>query len=161
MLLVGLVLDPYPPLARPGDKDWNDVKNPNRLQESLRGKWLLQSRTVNGKQLEEPDGVYLLVTDDGRMKTYSPVESSEGPGPSLVENVFYRVDARRDPATIDTTGRTDWTEVCEGICRLEKDSLTVCFAAKNKLRPTMFSTGVGVGMGSVLMVYKREVKDRN
>ena len=150
----------YPPLARPEGQDANDNKNSRRLVGSLRGKWLQQSRTLNGERLEDPGGVYLLVTDDGMMQTYSPVESSEGPGPTLVENVHYRLDAAKDPVAIDTAGRTDWTDLSRGICRLENDSLTLCFAAKDQPRPTIFSTGAGAGKGVVLIVYKRVVKDR-
>ncbi len=136
-------------------------KEPKLLQESLRGKWLQVSSTLNGKQLEDPPGCYLLVTDDGMMQTYSPLESSDGLGPTLVRNVHYRLGDTSDPPTIDETGRTDWTEVCEGICRLEKDSLTLCYAAKNKPRPTIFSTGPGAGTGELLIVYKRVTTKTN
>ena len=137
-----------------GGKEDNPV-SAKRLQESLRGKWQQESRMVNSKRHDDPDGVFLLVTDDGMMQTYSPVKSSEGPGPTLVQNVHYRIDATRDPVTVDTAGRTDWTDASEGILRLEKDSLALCFAAKNKPRPTTFSTGADAGMGEVLIVYKR------
>ena len=94
------------------------------------------------------------------MQTYSPVESSEGPGPTLVEGVRYRLDVAKDPVAIDTAGRTDWADVSHGICRLENDSLTLCFAAKNQPRPTKFSRGTVHGTGEVLIVYKRVVGGR-
>lgn len=155
-----LILGSCPPPARPDGQDAIDKTNLRLSRESLRGKWLQQSRTANGKRLDDPAGVYLLVTDDGRMRTYSPVESSEGPGPTLVRHVRFRLDATRDPVAIDTAGRADWADVSHGICRLESDTLTLCFAAKNKPRPTRFSTGAGTGTGAVLIVYKRAASDR-
>lgn len=155
LLLVGLVLCSYPIFAQPKGKVHQNAKLAKRVPENLRGKWLLESRTVNGQRLTEPAGCYLLFTDDGLMQSYSPGPSSDGPGPTLVGNVYYRIDATKTPATIDTTGRTDWTGVSQGIVRLEKDSLTLCLAANGNSRPTTFSSGAAAGMGEVLLVYKR------
>ncbi|MGL4462821.1 MAG: TIGR03067 domain-containing protein [Planctomycetia bacterium] len=155
-LLFGcVVLCTYLPLARAQGKGGSDDKNPRLSVESFRGKWVQQSRTVNSKRLDDPAGVYLVVTDDGRMQSYSPVASSDGRGPTLVQHERFRLDLAKDPVTIDTAGKTDWTDVSRGICRLEDDSLTLCFAARNKPRPTEYSTGAGAGMGVVLVVYKR------
>ena len=146
LIPAAVVLCFYPPGANAEDKDAN----------LLQGKWMQQSREVDGRQLDDPAGVYLLVTDDGMMQTWSPVGSTEGPGPTCVRNVYYRLDATKDPVTIDTTGKPDWSDVSKGICRLENDSLIVCFAPKNKPRPTKFSTGAGTGQ--VLIVYKRDAE---
>ncbi len=160
-LLFGcVVLGSDPPQSRSQGRGGNDNKNPSPSAESLRGKWVQQSRTVNGERMEDPAGVYLLVTDDGWMKTYSPGGSSEGPGPTLVHHVRYRLDAAKDPVAIDRAGKADWTDVSYGICRMENDSLTLCFTTRGKPRPTKFSTGQGAGMGEVLIVYKRVLSER-
>lgn len=52
---------------------------------------------MNCKRLEDSAGVSRQITDDGMMQSYSPVQSSERPGPTLVQNVHYRIDATRDP----------------------------------------------------------------
>jgi uncharacterized protein (TIGR03067 family) len=154
-MTLGCVALCYLPQAWPEGRDRTDKKAPRPLAESLRGKWIQQSRSVNGKRMEDPEGVYLLVSDDGMLRSYSPVGSSEGPGPTLVERVRYRLDATKEPVGIDTAGRTDWSNVLLGICRLEDDSLTLCFAAKNHPRPNRFSTGEAAGMGEVMIVYRR------
>lgn len=158
-LRVNDFVEPAP--ARPVGKDGNEREVSKRLQGRLLGKWLQQSRTVDGKQLKDPDGCFLMVTNDGMMKSYTPVGSSEGQGPSLVQNVQYRLNEAENPVTIDEAGRRDWSDVLQGIILLEDDTLTLCYAAKNKPRPTMFSTGAEAGMGHLMIVYKRVVKDRN
>jgi uncharacterized protein (TIGR03067 family) len=157
-MLMGLVclgLVAFLTLARPRVNAGNDASKPEPLEATFCGKWLLQSRTVNGKRQEDPPGVYLQVPPEGMLQTYSPVGSSDGPGPTLVQNVFYRLDPQFDPVAIDTAGRSDWSDVRRGICQISAGSLTLCFAAQNEPRPTLFSTGAEAGMGEVIFVYRR------
>lgn len=132
------------------------------FRKRLEGTWIQLRREVKGQQRNGADGITLVVAPDGMMKTYTPVQSSERPGPTLARNVYFRIDETHDPVVIDETGREDWSLITEGlgICRLENDEFTVCFAAKNQPRPTVFSTDSQQGGGDILIVYRKAAPDR-
>lgn len=157
VLMLGSIL-----LCSDFPKTWSqDIDKPEtKTYDSLRGKWLLQSREVDGKRLRDPDGVFKVFTDDRMMKSYAPGGSIDGPGPTLVGNVHYRIYMNTEPGTIDAWGKKDMTDVTVGIFRVENDTLTICWAAKTKPRPTKFSTGTGDGDGQLLSSYKRMVDGR-
>jgi len=122
----------------------------------LKGEWDLQTRVVMGKRMDDQPGLRLVVSD----RYLSIIRAREWRPAEAVSAEYYRVDPTTDPPRLDTTGRADWTEVHEGICRLEGDILTVCFAEPGKPRPTAFVTGEGAGRGQVLMTFKRRGKGR-
>ncbi len=164
MFVLGIaVLSVCVPVAHSVDTGKKEATNTaTSFNEKLRGKWVKQSREVDGKVLDDVDGGYLVVTEDCMMKSYVPGGSFFGFGSTLVRNVYFRIDETNDPVAIDQTGRSNWTEVTEGvgICRLEDDVLTLCVAAKNQPRPTAFSTDPLAGGGHVIIVYKRAVVGR-
>lgn len=136
-------------------------KEETKVNESLQGKWFLQYRELDGERSYYPDGVFKLFTDDRMMQIYSPVASTDNPGPGLVVNRYYQIDLKKDPATVDVWRNEDGTDAPrKGILRLKNDTLTVCWAVKNKPRPTKFATGTGDGEGKLLETYKRSVDGR-
>ena len=121
----------------------------------ISGKWYQRSRTVNGKVMEDPSDVFLLVTDDGRMEHHVPNGSTWLSGSTIVSNEFFRLVWNDQVAAIDQTGYSNWSEVTKGICRVEGDRLTLCYAPKNQPRPTVFATDDTDGAGNVMFVFAR------
>jgi uncharacterized protein (TIGR03067 family) len=133
-------------------------RNKTTLVVALKGEWSLQQRVVRGQPMDDQPGLHLRVSD--REMSLVRVDGWWWKSTTPVSNQFYRLNSAKEPARIDTAGRTDWSDVSEGICRVEEDILSLCFAGKNQARPTKFSSGTETGMGEVLMIFKRVGKSR-
>ena len=121
----------------------------------ISGKWFQRSRTVNGQLMPDPPDLYLVVTNDGRMEHHVPNGNTWLSGSTIVSNESFRLEWNDQLATVDTSGYSNWSEVTKGICRVEGDRLTICYASKNQPRPTVFATGDTDGAGSVMFVFAR------
>jgi hypothetical protein len=89
------------------------------------------------------------------MEHHAPNGSTWLSGSTIVSNQYFRLEQNDEYLTIDKSGRPDWSELTMGLCRLDGDMLTLCFAPKGQPRPTALDTGDVEGAGSVLMMFKR------
>lgn len=133
----------------------SDVTGTVVTQPILTGEWVQQSRIVNGKLMQDPTGVYLVVTADGRMEHHVPNEGLFQPRSTIVGNQYFRMQPSGEFLAIDKSGRPDWSDLTMGLSYLDGDNLTLCFAPKGQPRPKVLATGDVEGAGSVLMVFKR------
>ena len=151
LVLASVVLCSLPPRVRSQDSGKTQIAAYKILQD----KWLLQSREVDGSRGDFPDGVYKLFTKDRMMQTFTPVESTEARGPTLIGNRRFRIGVGKEFPTIDAWGKADMTDITKGIFRLDNDTLTLCWSAKSQPRPTKFTTGAAAGGGKLLETYRR------
>ncbi len=121
----------------------------------VRGKWLLESRTILGVPQQVEKGVFLLVTNEGQMEDHVPNGRFEEAGTTIVGRVDYRINPTSDPAQIDATGMANWTAIRRGMLKLEGETLTLCWSKVGEARPTRFETGEEPGDGRVLLTYRK------
>jgi uncharacterized protein (TIGR03067 family) len=131
-------------LGAPAAKD-----PPKKDPATIVGEWVGEKALAGGKDLPAPaGGVVFEFTKDGKAVI------REGPKPP--EPADYKADPSKDPAEIDLTpGAAAKTGTLLGIYRVEKDTLTVCFAVAGA-RPTKFESPDG--SATLLMTFKRAKK---
>jgi uncharacterized protein (TIGR03067 family) len=122
----------------------NAVASQEKGDPALDGKWHVVSLTERGKEVKD-EAVHLMTLEfKGNRLTMSMLDKSK--------DSAVRLDPGKTPREIDLeeAGRP---RKLLGIYKVEKDTLTLCFDDKEKVRPTKFeSTAEG---GQVLLVLKR------
>jgi uncharacterized protein (TIGR03067 family) len=128
------------------------LKLPPKSEPNIVGVWAIESMTMGGKQppVAAADVRYEF-TADGKWVTHL------GPGGKGAAKALpareYKVDAKKNPSTIDiTAGRGPATGMA-GIYKLDGDTLTMCLSMTGGDRPTAFESPDGSRV--VLMVLKR------
>jgi uncharacterized protein (TIGR03067 family) len=137
-----------------------DKGGETHLHEEIKGEGIQQTRMVLGQKMDDQAEVRLVVSDrELKLSQVFPLSKRV----VTISREYYRLNLKKNPAQIDTTGATDWTEMDKGICKIEEERLTLCLAAKGAARPTKFATGEEPGIGKVLFVFKRvrRVEDKD
>jgi uncharacterized protein (TIGR03067 family) len=114
----------------------------------LDGKWEAVSVTVDGKA-QEPEELkdrFLVIKGDKAMFLYKDKERG---------TATLKIDPGKSPAHIDFTYEDGAAKgaTLKGICKIEGDTMTVCYGGFNKDRPTEFASKPG--SGNILIVQKR------
>ena len=121
-----------------------DDANDNALK-ALQGEWKAQSITAYGKAVPDEQVAKTIMTFKNKELTQSVM-------PDKIATIV--LDVAHKPAWIDVTNAKKQT-IC-GIYELKDDTLTICLAPPEKMRPSKFeSTKEGE---TALLVLKREKK---
>src|SRR5690348_4958807 len=117
--------------------------------ENLAGKWSCVSATNDGKPIanDTVQKLRLSLTSDGGYKTEL--------GSQVLFDSTYKLDANKTPKQIDIVGTEGQLrgKVAQGICRLDGDSLTICYTMPGGARPTAFESESG--SGATVATWKR------
>ena len=115
LLLIGYKLDPR----------GSDV--PSSLHPVTGRKWMQVGRTVDGKPMDDSDGVYMVVTEDGMMQFHVPDEETAFSGTTIVGEHFCRFSWLDPVAEFEISNHEDWSRMTRGIARLDKNKLMLCY----------------------------------
>ena len=119
-------------------------KDPPKKAPSILGEWSLVSN--NGERWDPSDPLIETFGTDGKLVSRRRIDGREDQ-----ETCDYSVDVKSDPARLDylygPKGRRT-----EAIFKIEGDTLTICYAARNGPRPKEF---VRDGTKTFLVVYER------
>ncbi len=127
-----------------------DAPDPSKQDlERMQGDWAAESMTISGQKLEDADAQALFRTVKGNAYTVFRFRKVSGKG-------TMKIDATKNPKTIDSTPDGGKVPMVAGIYTLEGDTLTVCNSQPGKPRPTKFVSDAE--SGTTLTVWKREKK---
>src|SRR5262249_26207484 len=117
---------------------------------AMQGDWAAEKMVRDGMALPDDDVQALFRTVKGNAYTVFRFRKKLGSG-------TFKLDASKSPRQIDITpdGVPKGT-VFQGIYKLEKDTLTICFAGPKGKRPTAFASKEDSGV--TLTVWKKEKK---
>jgi uncharacterized protein (TIGR03067 family) len=115
--------------------------------QELDGIWTCESATINGKQLDEATAKSLKLTLNGEQyKTER--------GDQVLFDSTYSVDPTANPKRIDMVGIGELQgKIGQGIYKLEKDRLTMCYSMPGNDRPKQFASKEG--LQTQLLVWRR------
>jgi uncharacterized protein (TIGR03067 family) len=137
-------------MSAPALKDRSPAPVPNVV-----GIWEIESVTVGGR---------LLPPFTRGPRSYEFTTGGEWnirQGDCLIPGAQrgYRVDASAHPATIDllVNGPVQVGTIYQGICKVERDVLTICYALDKADRPTRFESPAGSEVR--LVIFRRLKKD--
>jgi uncharacterized protein (TIGR03067 family) len=119
-----------------------------KAMKEAEGTWKIDSRVQDGKKVPDED-----LKDLGLVLKGNTWTVSRG-GEVLAEGTYKIVAAEKKMQKIDAAvkGKTDEKPI-KGIFKVDGDTLTVCFAGRDKDRPTAFESRPE--SGAQLTVYKR------
>ena len=129
-----------------GDSDADD--NAKNL-EQMQGDWAVVSVVRDGVKEEDDNAQSLFRTVKGNQYTVFLFDKAVGNGTS-------KIDATKKPKTIDSFPANLAGKALLGIYQIEGNTITTCYAAAGKERPTEF--GSKKGSEHTLMVWEREKK---
>lgn len=89
------------------------------------------------------------------MEHHSPKGSAKNADTIVYRRMFYRYRGVGKVSQIDMTGKSDWSDVEQGITTINDGMLYICHNKKGQSRPDNFATGKGDGNGFIFTVYKR------
>jgi uncharacterized protein (TIGR03067 family) len=115
----------------------------------LQGDWAAESMVRDGQEYPAEDAQALFRTIKG--DTYTVFRFSKPIGKGTM-----KLDATKNPKTIDFTPEGGKTPPLAGIYALDSDKLTLCIALPGKPRPAKFASEADSGM--TLSVWMREKK---
>jgi uncharacterized protein (TIGR03067 family) len=117
--------------------------------ERMQGDWAAVSMVRDGQASDEDDARALFRTVKG--DTYTVFRFSKAIGKGTM-----KLDATKNPKTIDLTPDGGKVPPVAGIYTLEGDTLTLCYGLPGKPRPTKFASEPDSGVS--LAVWQREKK---
>jgi uncharacterized protein (TIGR03067 family) len=125
--------------------------DPNKKdQDALQGDWACDRFVVAGMPLDDDNAQSMFRTHKGDSYTLYLFRKKLAGG-------TFKLDATKTPKQIDLIPEGKGKAgVVRGIYKLEKDSLTVCYGAPGKDRPTAFESKMETG--HTLTVWTREKK---
>jgi uncharacterized protein (TIGR03067 family) len=123
----------------PGKKD----------QDAMQGDWAADRFVVSGTALEDDDAHAYFRTIKDNTYTVSRYRKKIGSG-------TFTLVPTRTPREIDLVPAGAKGAVVKGIYKLDKGTLTICYAAPGKDRPAKFESKEG--SGHTLTVWKKEKK---
>lgn len=127
-----------------------DPPDPNKKDlDAMQGDWMGEQYIRDGFTFPDDDAQAMFRTVKGN--SYSVFRFRK----KLASGTF-TLDATKSPKQIDLTPDSAKGVVLHGIYKLEKDRLTICFAAPKQKRPTEFTSKPDSGI--TLNVWLREQK---
>jgi uncharacterized protein (TIGR03067 family) len=128
--------------ADPADASKKDL---DRMQ----GDWAAESMVRDGQQFPDEDAQAYFRTIKGDSYTVFRFSKAAGKG-------TMKLDATKNPKTVDFTPDGGKSPPLAGIYSLEGDTLTLCYGLPGKPRPTKLASEPD--SGNTLSVWKREKK---
>jgi uncharacterized protein (TIGR03067 family) len=119
--------------------------------QALVGTWAVVAVEKDGKEMPAEQLKGLVVRFDSSGK------ASGHKGDKVIFEATFKVDATKQPKTIDATQTSDGKDkgkVTLGIYEINGDTLRTCISETGKDRPTDFSAKAG--SGQIVRVYKRQ-----
>jgi uncharacterized protein (TIGR03067 family) len=111
-----------------------EVADPSKKDlEQLQGDWACESMEIGGQKFADDDARAYFRTIKG--DTYAVNRFTKVAGKGTI-----KLDATKNPRTIDSTPDGGKVPPVAGIYKLEGDTLTLCTAPPGKPRPTKFDT---------------------
>jgi uncharacterized protein (TIGR03067 family) len=127
--------------------DREDVNTKDR--DAMQGDWACESLTRDGMALPDDDAQSFFRTVKGDTYTVFRFRGRIGAG-------TFTLDATKTPREIDLVPEGPKKVVIKGIYKIEKDVLTMCYAAPGGKRPEAFAAKKD--SGDTLAVWKKEKK---
>jgi len=117
--------------------------------EKMQGDWAVVSVVRDGVKEEDDNAQSLFRTVKGNQYTVFLFDKPVGSG-------TFKIDATKKPKTIDSFPANLAGKALLGTYQIEGSTITTCYAAAGKDRPTAFSSKKG--SEHTLMVWEREKK---
>ena len=117
--------------------------------EKMQGDWAVVSVVRDGVKEEDDNAQSLFRTVKGNQYTVFLFDKPVGSG-------TFKIDATKKPKTIDSFPANLAGKAMLGIYQIDGNTITTCYAAAGKDRPTEFSSKKG--SEQTLMVWEREKK---